>query len=266
METLLKDIRYGIRSLLKRPGFTAVAVITLALGIGANSAIFSVVNAVLLRPLSYPESERLILFYGINPQAGITQSNMSVPDFADWQSQNQVFEQMAGFVAGGSLLTSGDETERVRGTGVSADFFPLMRTNASKGRTLQPDDSQQGRDPVVVLSYGLWQRRFGGDENIVGTQSNSRWQKHNDCRRDACRASNIRRSLNCGSRFQLIPAEERRDNRYLNVITRLKPGVTIAQAQAEMDTINQRLAQSYVETNSGWTVHLLELRETHGRR
>src|SRR5687768_2558235 len=102
METLLKDITYGLRSLLKRPGFTAVAVITLALGIGANSAIFSVVNSVLLRPLPYPESERLVLFDGVNPRAGITQSNMSVPDFADWQSQNQVFEHMAGFVSGGS--------------------------------------------------------------------------------------------------------------------------------------------------------------------
>ena len=106
METLLKDIHYGIRSLLKRPGFTAVAVITLALGIGANSAIFSVVNAVLLRPLSYPESERIVIFDGINPAQGITQSNMSVPDFADWQSQNQVFEQMVGFVTGGSVLTT----------------------------------------------------------------------------------------------------------------------------------------------------------------
>src|SRR6202162_1613787 len=115
METLLKDIRYGIRSLLKRPGFTVVALITLALGIGANSAMFTVVNAVLLRPLSYPESDRIMLFEGVNAPQGITQSNMSIPDFVDWQKQNQVFEQLAGFYSGGLLLTSGDETERVRG-------------------------------------------------------------------------------------------------------------------------------------------------------
>src|SRR6266852_3046762 len=103
MEVLLQDIRYGVRSLLKRPGFTAVAVLTLALGIGANSAIFSAVNAVLLRPLSYPESDRIVVLEGINPSKGIKQSNMSIPDFVDWQSQNQVFEQMAGFIAGGAV-------------------------------------------------------------------------------------------------------------------------------------------------------------------
>src|SRR3977135_2264038 len=107
METLLKDIRYGLRSLLKRPGFTAVAVLTLALGIGANSAIFSAVNAVLLRPLSYPDSERIVLLEGVNPSKGITQSNMSVPDLLDWQKQNQVFEQMAGFSSGGGFLPRG---------------------------------------------------------------------------------------------------------------------------------------------------------------
>ncbi len=142
MESLFQDIRYGFRSLLKHPGFTAIAVITLALGIGANSAMFSTVNAVLLRPLAYPESDRIVLLEGTNSAAGITQSNMSIPDFADWQKQNQVFEQLAGFVSGGSLLMSGDETERVRGTGVTADFFPLFRTTPLSGRTLQAADMQ----------------------------------------------------------------------------------------------------------------------------
>src|SRR5213080_2685960 len=113
METLFKDLRYGIRSLLKQPAFTLVAVITLALGIGGNSAMFSVVNAVLLRPLQYPESDRIVVLEGINPSKGITQSNMSIPDFVDWQSQNQVFDQMAGFIAGGSALNNGDETEHL---------------------------------------------------------------------------------------------------------------------------------------------------------
>src|SRR5437660_4899542 len=153
MKTLFKDLRYGVRSLLKQPAFTLVAAITLALCIGGNSAMFSVVNAVLLRPLQYPESDRIVVFEGINPPKGIAQSNMSIPDFADWQKQNQVFEQLAGFVSGGALLTSGDETERVRGTGVSDAFFPLFRTGAIRGRTLQTEDAQKGRDPVVVLSY-----------------------------------------------------------------------------------------------------------------
>ena len=152
METFLKDISYGFRSLSKHPGFAAIAVITLALGIGANSAMLSTVNSVLLKPLSYPEADRIVVLEGVNRAQGITRSNMSVPDFADWQNQNQVFEQLAGFVSGGSLLTSGDETERVRGTSVTSDFFPLFRTAAFAGRTLQSDDSQKGHDDVVVLS------------------------------------------------------------------------------------------------------------------
>jgi putative ABC transport system permease protein len=260
METLLKDLRYGFRSLLKRPGFTTIAVITLALGIGANSAMFSTVNAVLLKPLQYPESDRIVLLEGVNPPVGITQSNLSIPDFADWQKQNHVFAQLAGFVSGGSLLTSGDETERVRGTGVTSDFFPLFRTDALQGRVLQPDDSVKGREPVVVLSYGLWQRRFGADRNVVGSKITV-----------AGKPTMVVGVMPAGFDYPnqselwvpypIDPAAERRDNRFLGVAARLKPGVPIAQAQAELDTINQRLAQTYVETNSGWSVRVINLQE-----
>src|SRR5712691_7793142 len=224
METLFKDIRYGIRSLLKRPGFTVVALITLALGIGANCAMFSVVNAVLLRPLPYPEADRIVLLEGINPPQGITQSNMSIPDLVDWQKQNQVFERMAGFSSGGSLLTSGDETERVRAAAVTADFFPLFRTNALKGRALQADDSEKGRDPVVLLSYGLWQRRFGADQNIVGGKVML-----------SGKSTTVIGVMPAGFDYPaqselwvpvpVDPAAEPRDNRSVSVITRLKPGV-----------------------------------------
>jgi putative ABC transport system permease protein len=260
MDNLLKDIRYGLRSLWNRPGFTAIAVVTLALGIGANSAMFSTVNAVLLRPLSYPEADRIVLLEGVNPAAGITQSNMSIPDFADWQNQNQVFEQLAGFVTGGSLLTRGDETERVRGTGVTADFFPLFRTAPIKGRTLQADDAQKGRDPVVVLSYGLWQRRFGGASNVVGSTVML-----------SGKSTTVVGVMPAGFdypaqtelwvAYAVDAAAERRDNRFFSVVGRLKPGVPVAQAQAALDTINQRLAQSYVETNTGWTVRVINLQE-----
>ena len=260
METLFRDIRYGFRSLAKHPGFTAIAVITLALGIGANSAMFSTVNAVLLKPLRYPDSDRIVVLEGVNPAAGITQSNLSIPDIVDWQNQNQVFEQLAGFASGGALLTSGDETERVRAAAVTADFFPLFRTAAIRGRTLQADDSVKGRDPVVVLSYGLWQHRFGGDQNVVGRQVTL-----------SGKSTTIVGVVPAGFDypaqsevwlpFPIDPADERRDNRSVNVISRLKPGVTLSQAQAEMDTINQRLAQTYVETNSGWGVKLTNLRE-----
>src|SRR4030095_1838981 len=232
METLFKDMRYGFRSLAKHPGFTAIAVFTLALGIGANSAMFSTVNAVLLKPLSYPESERIVVLEGINPAAGITQSNMSIPDIVDWQNQNQVFEQLAGFASGGTLLTSGDETERVRAAAVTADFFPLFRSAAIKGRALLADESQQGRDPVVVLSYGMWQRHFGGDQNIVGRQVTLSGKSTTvvgvmPAGFDYPQQSEVMVA------FPITPADERRDNRSVNVISRLKPGVTLSQAQAE---------------------------------
>lgn len=260
MESLLKDVRYGLRSLMKHPGFTAIAVITLALGIGANSAMFSTVNAVLLRPLAYPEADRIVVLEGINPAAGITQSNMSIPDFADWHDQNQVFEQLAGFVSGGSLLTSGDETERVRGTGVTADFFPLFRTAPMSGRTLQAADMEHDGAPVVVLSFALWQRRFGGDPKIIGSSVTL-----------SGKSMTIVGVMPAGFDYPTqselwVPypfdaAAERRDNRFFSVVARLKPGVPIAQAKAELDTINQRLAQAYVETNSGWTVQVTGLQE-----
>src|SRR6266481_5384559 len=260
METLFKDLRYGIRSLLKQPAFTLVAVSTLALAIGGNSAMFTVVNAVLLRPLQYPEAGRIVVLEGINPPRGITQSNMSLPDFADGQNQNQVFEQMAGFIAGGVLLNNGDETERVHGTAVTADFFTLFRTPALRGRTLQPDDAQAGRDPIAVIGYGLWQRRFGASLNVVGSKVTISGQP-----------TTIVGVMPPGFDYPfqsetwvpqpLNPAKEARDNRFINVIGRLKPGASVAQAQAQLDTINQRLAQSYNETNRGWTVKVTSLQD-----
>lgn len=259
METLLKDISYGIRNLIRRPGFFAVAVITLGLGIGANSAIFNTVNAVLLRPLSFPESENIVLLEGINPAQGITDSNMSVPDILDWQTQNQSFEQIAGFLSGGVLLASNEETERVLAAGVTGDFFALMRTNAALGRTLQPDDARKGYDNVAVLSYGLWQKRFGGDPKVIGTKVMISGD-------NTTIVGVMPNGFEFPQQAQLwwpfpLEASERRDNRYVNVIGRLKPGVAVHQAQADLDTINQRLAGSHVETNTGWSTRVTNLRE-----
>src|SRR5829696_6375119 len=138
METLIKDVRYGVRSFLKRPGFLVIAISTLALGIGATTAMFTVVNSLLLRPLQFPEPERIVLFYGVNPKLGITDGNLSIPDIVDWQKQSQSFEQIAAFGAGGLFISTGEETERVRAAGASMDFFPLFRINPISGRTFQP--------------------------------------------------------------------------------------------------------------------------------
>ncbi|HJP93205.1 MAG TPA: ABC transporter permease [Pyrinomonadaceae bacterium] len=261
MENLIKDLRYGIRSFRKRPGFVLIAVSTLALGIGATTAMFTVVNSVLLRPLQFPEPEQLVLFEALNPRLGITQSNMSVPDIVDWQQQSQSFEQIAGFFTGGLLLGVGDETERVRDTGVSTSFFSLLKTNPLRGRVFKPEDMQPGSEPVIVISYALWQRRFGGDNNVV----NSKVMVNG-------KPGTIVGIMPAGftypydseawDPFPFDLANEPRDNRYLSVVGRLKPGVSLSQAQAELDTINQRLAQNYVQTNSGWGVRLSELQES----
>ena len=261
MDTLLKDLRYGVRSFLKRPGFLVIAVATLALGIGATTAMFTLVNSLLLRPLQFAEPERIVIFYGINPKQGITQSNVSVPDIADWQQQTQSFEQIAGFITGNLFLGIGEETERVRGSGVSNDFFPLFKTNAISGRTFQADDTQEGREAVIVISHALWQRRFGGAADVVNRKVIVNG-----------RPATIVGIMPAGftypgdteawTAFPLDPAAQARENRFVQVVTRLKPGVSLSQAQTEMDTISQRLAQNYVETNTGWSVQLTELRES----
>jgi len=260
MDTLFKDLRYGIRSLLKQPVFSLIAIVTLALAIGANSAMFTVVNSVLLRPLQFPESDRLVVFQGINPQRGIAQSNMSLPDLIDWQNQNQLFERMAGFISSGFVLTNTDETERVPGSWVTGDYFNVLRVQPLYGRVLQPADAQLGKDPVVVIGYGLWQRRFGGDRSVIGRQVTLGGKSTTIVGVmpqgfDYPAASEAWRPL------AVDLAKESRDNRYLNVIGRLKPGASLPQAQAQMDTINQRLAQTYSETNVGWGVIITTLQE-----
>src|SRR5215218_7407997 len=261
METLIKDLRFAVRSFIKRPGFLVIAVATLALGIGATTAMFTVVNSVLLRPLQFPAPERTVLLTGSNPQLGIKQSNMSVPDIADWRQQSQSFEQLAAFISGGVFISSGDETERVRGTSVSGDFFPLFRTNALTGRTFQPEDMNNGSEPVVVISHALWQRRFGGTAQVVNSKVII-----------SGKSTTIVGIMPAGFTYPddaevwaplpLNPATEVRLNRYASAVARLKPGVSLSQAQVEMNTINQRLAQAYPESNTSWGVALTELRES----
>ncbi len=260
MEQIIKDIRYGLRGFLKRPGFAAIAVSTLALGIGATTAMFTVVNSVLLRPLRFPEPERIVLLEAMNPRQGITQSNMSAPDIIDWKQQSQSFEQIAAFISGGVFLSTGDETERVRASGVSAEFFPLFRTNPIQGRWFEPGEAQQqGAEPVAMISHALWQRRFGGATSVVNSKVTING-KATTIVGVMPPGFNYPSDAEVWTAFPLDP-KDARDNRFINVIGRLKSGATLSQAQTELDTINQRLAQAYVETNSGWGVQLTELRE-----
>ena len=260
MENLLNDLRYGARTFLKRPGFLVIAVSTLALGIGATTAMFTVVNSVLLRPLQFPEPERIVLLESVNPAMGVAVSNTSVPDIADWQQQSQSFEQVASFIGGGTFVTIGDETERVRSTSVSVEFFPLFRTNPILGRYIVADDTRQDSAWVAVISHDFWQRRFGGAANILNTEF--KIGRHPTTIVGVMPAG-FNYPNDCEMWFAFTPnlATEPRDNRYVNVVARLKPNVSLAQAQTELDTINQRLAQNYPVTNTGWGVKVTELRE-----
>src|SRR5205814_4760347 len=171
MNALLHDLRYGLRMLLKYKGFTAVAVIALGLGIGANTAIFSLVNGVLLRPLPFPDAERIIYFDGNCPSAGINESNISFLDFTDWSQQTDLFASTAAYWTGEAHLgADGAEPERVPRAGVTTGFFSVLGVQPVVGRTFVPEDDKGWPQTVAIISHGLWKRRFGSDPAIVGKQ------------------------------------------------------------------------------------------------
>ena len=168
MDTIIKDIRYGLRSLLKRPGFTAIALIALALGIGANTAIFSLVNAVILQPLPYQDPDRLVWVYG-NVRNGSTRASVAPPDFLDYRSQNKTFKQLA---ASGSNtltmnLTGSGEPERLTVSAITGNYFDTFGVRPALGRGFSLENEKTDQDHVTVLSHAFWQTRFGGDSNIV---------------------------------------------------------------------------------------------------
>src|SRR5262245_9820843 len=164
---LLQDLRYAVRMLFRFPGFSLVAIATLALGIGANSAMFSAVNAVLFRPLPFPDADRLIVVSENNFQKGWPQFSVAPPNFVDWRNQNQVFEEVASIRSTSYNYSGGPEPERLPGSRVTAGFFTMFGVNALHGRTFVEDDDQPGHDRVVVLSNGFWKRSLGGDPNIL---------------------------------------------------------------------------------------------------
>lgn len=260
MRTLLQDLRYGARMLLKSPGFTVVAIIALALGIGANTAIFSVINAVLLRPLAYPKADEIVYFSGVNTAKGISRSNISAPDYVDWTKQNKVFAQMAAFVTGGAILTGTNEPERVPRAVVTASFFNVLGVQPVLGRAFLAEEDQPNSQQVAVLSYGLWKRRFGSDANIIGNKITV-----------SGRIMTVVGVMPAGYEFpeqtqiwtslRLDASDEKRDNRAYEAIGRIKPDVSLEQAQAQISTINAQLAKSYEETNIGWDIKLVRLHE-----
>jgi putative ABC transport system permease protein len=252
MTNLRQDLRYGMRMLLKKPWVTLIAMVTLALGIGANSAIFSVVNAVLLRPLPFEESERLVYLNESSQQMRMI--SISYPNFSDWRAQNQVFEKLGVFNSNSYNLTGSGEAERIQAGQMSSDLFAALRVNAALGRIYTNDEDKPGGPPVVVLSHGLWQRRFGGDPNIL-----------NQTLVFNGRGYTVIGVMPPGFQFprraeMWVPVGQlsdqpswlqRGNHPGLNGVARLKPGVTIEQARADMDRVAANLEKQYPDSNRG---------------
>jgi len=254
----MADLRYALRALARTPGFTLAVVLTLALGIGVNSAIFSVVYGVLLRPLPYASPDRLVVLYGRYPQFG--RAATSLPDFQDWRAGTHSFEQLAARHGGTFILTGDGEPERVVADRVTSNFFTTLGVRPALGRTFLPDEDKVGGDDrVVVLDNGYWQRRFGGDSRVIGRDIllNGRpWTVVGV----APPGFRYGRDVDLWAPTRADTTLPRRAE-FLDVIGRLKPGVTVAQASADVAAVVRQLAEQYPATNSRITSEVIGLEE-----
>jgi putative ABC transport system permease protein len=262
---LLQDIRYGFRMLRKSPGLTCAAVVSLALGIGANTAIFGVVNSILLKSLPYKDPDRLVLLWGNLPAEGKNRSQVSATDVDDWRHQNSVFEDVTTYANWSATFTGGGEPERITGTQVGDGFFQIMRGTPLLGRTFLPEEQQDGKDNVIVLGYGLWKGRFGGDKSVVGKTVTLGTKAYTVVGVMPEDFLTLPSNLVAPGQFYRPVAEphdeEERSSRHLRAIARLKPGVTVEQAQAEMNVIASRLEREHPADNTGYGVRLVTLPE-----
>jgi len=262
VQTLWQDVRFGFRMLLKKPGFTTATVITFALGIGANTAIFSVISAVLLRPLPYPEPDKLVMVWEKRIREGVNDNAVSPADFRDWKARNQVFANIAALTETTLDLAEGGEPERVAAGQVSAAFFDTLGVPPALGRGFLDEDEQPGRNRVVILNHELWRRRFGADRSVIGrtiSLSGSPFE--------------VVGVLPPSFRFQneelalWIPLNpnaqgmQTRLNHFLSVFARIKPEMTIRRAQAEMERIGGQLTQEFPQENDNHTAFVIPLRE-----
>ena len=264
-EQLLQDVRYGLRSLSKTPGFAAVAIITMALGIGANTAIFSVVYAALLKPLPYPNPGQLVNVFEEKAQEGATQDGASYPNYEEWREQNDAFSELAVIAQHELTLTGYGEPSVVTAGVVTPEMFSLLGVEPLAGREFLPEDGKRGAAPVVIVSENLWRSRLGADPNIVGKSISLDKREFTVI---GIAPAGFQSPV-LGSRQDIwVPLAQdplfstwmtRRGGHWLRVIGRLKPGVSIAQAQAEMNTIADRLAREFPAENAGWTVRIFPL-------
>jgi putative ABC transport system permease protein len=266
LETVGQDVRYALRLLRRQPGFTLIAVLTLALGIGANTTIFSAMEAVILHPFSFPNQERLMVIYERMLGAGVDRANVTPGALHDWREQSKAFEQFVTANYDDFDLTGGDQPEQLRGYRVTAGFFTALGAGPLLGRTFQPEEDRLGREQVVVLKHSLWERRFGSDPKILGQTIKLNNQTYTVI-------GVMPREFNfpyAGGElwipFVFFPKDlQDREHRYLRVIGLLKPGVSLAQGDAEIRALSRRAQLQYPATNSGVDAFAVGLNEDYTR-
>ncbi|HXW16794.1 MAG TPA: ABC transporter permease, partial [Candidatus Acidoferrales bacterium] len=266
MKTLLQDIRYGIRTFVKNPWFTLIAVATLALGIGVNTAVFSVVNGVLLNPLPFPQPKQLVSIFENSPD--FKESSISYPNFLDWQRMNTTLSAIAAYRSDSANLTGSGEAQQVYVQMVSADFFSILGVHPVLGRTFTADDDRPGAAPVVLLSEGLWKSKFGSSKEILGTTIKMDGKGYTIL---GVIPGNLHLSLeNYQTKNDVYTPvgifddplfQNRSAHEGMDAIARLKPGVTIEQARADMDRIARTLAAEYPDADKTAGITLVPMKE-----
>ncbi|HEY0431657.1 MAG TPA: ABC transporter permease [Pyrinomonadaceae bacterium] len=251
MDSLLRDLKFSVRSLLKRPGLTLIAVLTLAIGIGANSAIFSMINALLLKPLPFPDPERIVALWDKVPSRGVERNEVAVANYLDWRAQNKSFEQLGIYRWWSTNLTGSETPERVQGFQVTPNFLDIVGVKPMMGRGFLAEEDQPGKDAVALLTYNLWQRRFGSDPNILNKTIAT-----NGVQRTVIGVLppdfNYPKGAEIYAPLAITPEQARnRSNHSYLAIGRPRPGVSLPGAQAEMNTIAAQLEKQYPDANTG---------------
>jgi putative ABC transport system permease protein len=249
MDAKLQDLRYGVRQLLHSPGFTAIAIATLALGVGANAAIFSFVNAVLLKPLPYPDPERIVSVWEKFPGGG--KNFISTLNFLDWERQNRCFQFLSAIAWDTVTLTGAGSPEELNVHRVSASYFKVLGVGATLGRTFAASENEVGNDREVVISDRIWRSRFGGDPKIIGRKITLDAKSYTIIGVLPANTAFDRTWAVMWLPLAFTPENMTRNYHWLSAIARLAPGVTLMRARGQMETIGARIAGQYPDSNKG---------------
>jgi predicted permease len=257
LENLAKDVRYALRDLRKSRAFAVTAVLSLAVGIGANTAIFSVVDGILLRPLPYPDPDRLVRVWESEPSKGFSRNVVNPLNFLDWRDRNHSFTQMAAIDGGNSNLTGAGDPVAVPAMQVSPEFFSILGIPAYLGRTFIPEEGTPGHSNSVILSYSFWQSRFGGDRNVLGKIISADGFPNIIAGVMPRGFSFPNIEADIWTPFAITRSKEFETGRYLGVIARLKPGVAVEEAQEDMARVAGQLARERPNYDQGWTAEVI---------